>query len=702
MGSRVSRVNVSIEDNVPAASIVALPRGGIVNGTQAAVNTVNLFRGHEFIVGDKFIYGIDRVTIRADRVFVVTAITSTSVTFSGAVFSFPNLSILVNLGPDTGGAAQADGSFLRPNWNGSRVVAYSDPDAQTAITSAIVTLDAGGEAGFWTTTTTPIWVVGRDGQTLPVRLYIDLNDLSTASATYNVKDFGAKGDGVTDDTAAFTRVRDLIEASVITNPAFDANSNKVGRVVGEVPPGAYKITSAEALMRSTFTTKTVGITWRGTAGPKLCQILYQPSVSGALAKNNDAWQSACFEDLEFNCNDANSDFLDSISSGGPQDYRFVRCIWSGDWRYCFYLSSGTNSNSEWYIENCRWGGDYDTVLYIPSGLSDQELNFWFITPVAWLNTGRFISAAKGGHFKIYGGDFEMLTTYTVDTYFIELLGSSHAAAVTSLEMDGTRFELRDDNSKFLYCEWTHGLVRLCSLDMSSAYATRTDTVVAVVFVGASAALPEIAWEQCKLIGRHEYQYAANGYLYKRHVRYEDCEFWQHADPDEFIVFTALAGTTNLGSRPQIEFRRCSFKEAASQTDFRAAELADTTYNFFGTSVGLTTECVLSLKTAIGAFPINATVTGYVPLNCYITKVRLWSPLGATAEADPVTYTVQTGESTPTVLATLTAGRGADGFDVTVECFFECDSDTKRTINLVGGANVSIADTQAVCLISYVG
>ena len=60
---------------------------------------------------------------------------------------------------------------------------------------------------------------------------------------FSVKDFGAKGDGTTDDTTAFQAAIDAAEIFIEPATASDATRNQNNRCVIKIPSGIYKITS---------------------------------------------------------------------------------------------------------------------------------------------------------------------------------------------------------------------------------------------------------------------------------------------------------------------------------------------------------------------------------------------------------------------------------------------------------------------------
>jgi len=178
----LARYFLNIEDRVPVSKVVVLERGAIVNGAQSAVNSVTVHAGHEFATSDKFLYCPTRVNVQGPpsaRVFTVSGTTDTTVTFSGNTFSFPDKALLLNLGVDTGGTQNDDGSWQKLNWDAAAISVYKDPAGDDAWTNSNVTRDPGGECGFWGDGRV-LWLAAVDSADKALRVYPDFG--STGSS----------------------------------------------------------------------------------------------------------------------------------------------------------------------------------------------------------------------------------------------------------------------------------------------------------------------------------------------------------------------------------------------------------------------------------------------------------------------------------------------------------------------------------------
>jgi hypothetical protein len=172
----LTRYFLDIEDRIPASQIAVLERGAIVNGAQTGVNTVTVHDGHEFAISDKFLVQGPPST----RVFTVSGVADTTVTFSGNTFSFPDKAVLLNVGADTGGTQNDDGSWAKLNWDAGAISAYKDPAGDDTWTNGLVTVEPGGEVGFWGDGRI-LWLAVLDSGDIAVRVY---------------PDFGATGTGI--------------------------------------------------------------------------------------------------------------------------------------------------------------------------------------------------------------------------------------------------------------------------------------------------------------------------------------------------------------------------------------------------------------------------------------------------------------------------------------------------------------------------
>lgn len=518
------------------------------------------------------------------------------------------------------------------------------------------------------------------------------------TAVIDVKrDFGAVGDGVTDDTAALNLVRDEIESRTRTNPAPGSNTNLLSDVTVVFPAGDYLVTSAEALIRSTFTTRTVGLKFKGVGG--VAQILFQPTVSGALFNFNDSFLGVDFEDLIFHCNDSASDFWNSTSSGGTQNIRFKRCEWQGSWQYGFRLQ-GTNNNAEYRWQDCGCTGSVlNAFLWLET--SDQFLNYWF-DRFTFQSEGTWVRATLGGSIHIINSDVSGYLP-TSQTYLFELLGTSHSRGVTSFSCRDTRMELRSDNANVLHSQWPHGSVVFDNVDMSSSGAEQTDTVENFLIDFQNTAGAMYSFRNSSFIGKIAVEYGVSGHDFAQRISFREVSILDHANPEDFITITRTGAHGNRGGSPVIKFEN-SRSESGTDTDER---IWDFDLGWHEASNAPTSMKWVRLATAQGGSPIsNGFEAVFLPPNVIVTRVRMHLPAGSTGEAKAMDFDVQSNEGSPTVLASSGTALHSAGYDVDTAVFFRVGTDLlKREIRWVDNAltgGLATSPTDAMCLVEYIG
>jgi hypothetical protein len=136
-------------------------------------------------LNNKVIFETDASTFRQ-----VTATSSSGIIVNQAVSVADNAAI-VNLGADTGTTA--------PNYDGSPLSIYSDPDLQTTLSNAKATSDSLGEYTYYTSVPT-LWELIRTSAGTVTDLITDIRD--SEPHVVRPEDFGALGDGSTDDANA--------------------------------------------------------------------------------------------------------------------------------------------------------------------------------------------------------------------------------------------------------------------------------------------------------------------------------------------------------------------------------------------------------------------------------------------------------------------------------------------------------------------
>lgn len=173
--------------------------------------TIAVREGHGFAVDDKFIVGTDITKYRR-----VTAVSAASLSVDSSV-PVASGELLINLGQDNGST--------EPFFDNPGTLIYTDMDYSNLAVNSTVECDAEGRYRFWHTGI-DIWDLALAGGT-PFAIYLGTG--LESGVTLNVLNFGAAGDGVTDDTSA-------IQSALSAVPATGA------KVL--LPAGTYMVNTA--------------------------------------------------------------------------------------------------------------------------------------------------------------------------------------------------------------------------------------------------------------------------------------------------------------------------------------------------------------------------------------------------------------------------------------------------------------------------
>jgi hypothetical protein len=360
-----------------------------------------------------------------------------------------------------------------------------------------------------------------------------------------VADFGAKGDGTSDDSAAFAAAYRYAVSRV---------SGGTGRTLIEVPPGQYLVTQPNALLNGDTPGRAAnGIRFLG-GGKRITEIVFRPArASGSyLCSNSDTWANVAFEEMTFTSGTPGASFCYSYSTGNAQDYRFRDCEWLGEWTYGLALD-GTNTNSEMRWEACRVGGSYRKA-FLYSGLSqrskapaqqDQFLNYWFTDMKVEYEWGNFLEFPHGGSITCRGGSYIVTGTrpsadpvYGTSSFFFRFPIATHATSVQRFHAEDVRFELRNPDVVVIDSHWSSGTIRFNDCDdTANAFKSFSAGLQAHRFdIGPRG--PLVRYDSCQLVGTHEYRTPA-GEPSGTVARYDMCQFATEPDP---VLAASVTGT----------------------------------------------------------------------------------------------------------------------------------------------------------------
>lgn len=374
---------------------------------------------------------------------------------------------------------------------------------------------------------------------------------------YNVKAFGAVGDNVTDDSAAFIAAvtaafNDRQTVGTAPNPLIGV------RVFLPSTDGAYLLSQPESLMPNLGSQRASGLTIEGEARGSIVRVGF--TSDDYLAYNNNQFLQVLFRNITFDANGNDVKFLFTTANGGAQDYIFENCFWSGTWEKLWVLR-GLDNNSEWRFNSCGMNAYVQDVAMDVSD-SDQFLNYWHVNCKWWLREGQFMRATDGGHHHYFNCDFSGLeptmsnNTSTNGAFMFELTGRAHARGTCVFVMRDCRFEHKVPLSKLIYCEWNQGSVLFDNCDFNSnLYADdAAPNTEHARFDFENVRGPVVSWENCSLQGQHVYRYGVNAWQQDHRVKYDGCQIAWGEINDLIKVeanTTGIGAHTNFGGAPLI-------------------------------------------------------------------------------------------------------------------------------------------------------
>jgi hypothetical protein len=387
-----------------------------------------------------------------------------------------------------------------------------------------------------------------DGHTLTYSGGDGLWENRAGATTYNVKNFGAIGDGVTDDTAAVAACRDAMLAGGISSGIYLFLQGAM-----YFPSGTYLIKSQDTLMYSP-TTSSAGAGMQSLRGlviegdnSRSSIIAFQSTgtLSSDLAQNNlltlaNRARGMRIKHLQFTSNNAAQSFLyawcDAGDSSDPSnanatkpqygigaqnDWEFEDVFWTGSWnRVCGFdggVNANQNSEISWikcYINDPTTFADaafhigFNTVSYFTQ--EDQFLDYYFTDCEFEYASGNLIQVEMGGHVHARGGSWILgigNSSTNAGTFFATTHNGSHASNVQHLNVDGTRFEFRTNQCHLLSTTWRSSSAHIVFRNISvatdyfshwsqdpSAWSLLSYTL------GSGDVMPLIAFEDCELDG----------------------------------------------------------------------------------------------------------------------------------------------------------------------------------------------------------
>lgn len=368
----------------------------------------------------------------------------------------------------------------------------------------------------------------------------------------DVTEFGATGDGTTDDSSA---IRAAIAAALATRQAG------VMRAIVLFPPGTYRVTQPDTLLWSPTdgeSDQVFGLYLLGF-GPRVSEVFFDTgATASADPRQNNLITAAVrvrylqVSQMSFrSANQAQSfayfwsvDRLDAGSvypeygRGQNQNITFDRVAWLGQWNRVVGIDGdqNANNNSEWHFRQCSTMSSprfADAFLHCgmtspeTSNAQNQFLNFQLEFCHMLIEQGVMFRFDRGGSINVVGGSWSTSSADTGPaTYFLFPRGGvDHAAS--RLLVQGVRFEPKRPDHRIIDCSWGAGHVTFVSCsDSASLQYPEASEFTLHEYRAQGSQLPIVRYSDCALAGTHRVETGAARPSRGR-LLYEGCRLYHH-------------------------------------------------------------------------------------------------------------------------------------------------------------------------------
>jgi hypothetical protein len=282
-------------------------------------------------------------------------------------------------------------------------------------------------------------------KTTPEGLALSKTFVTVNELVVDVKDFGATGDGVTDDTVAIKAAIAFACAKAVVRG--DGTGYKSYMPVVFFPAGRYVVSQEGAL-------NCVGNAIRGYAlrgaGYQLAEIIYthtpaEGADSFLITNGGSNWFAFSYmEDLAIYGNGFNSAWRVTTQAGAPQANRFRRVSFT-NLKKCVTVEYGTaNSNGDLFrFESCKASDikEGGWVFGIPDARNSQSIVHSFVDCDFESVAGTILYFKAGGSVEVRGGSWIVNKTGRI-LHIDEPTGSGIGYQAGMFAFYGTKIEWR--------------------------------------------------------------------------------------------------------------------------------------------------------------------------------------------------------------------------------------------------------------------
>lgn len=490
------------------------------------------------------------------------------------------------------------------------------------------------------------------------------NLANRASDIVSVKDFGAVGDGVTDDTAAIQAA--LVYAYSLSTPAANGWRYNTAKVV--IPSGKYKIAQANALFAtlSAFSGHIIGDGKSGVT--ELIYSVSSPAATDYMIKDDDLFGFIQFENIKFTCanaNGANQNFmLYNGTTLTAQNITFNNCNFY-NWTNLVKVGGPVNASENTFY-NCHFYNISGVVFDLNNS---QAVNWRFYACDAEIITGVLFQYTQGAMVLWSQGSI-IPNGSAARVVKIPSGADSNAFGPSNspnLIFHSARFEMR---SGALMADKINSATILNvifdSCDMGGLNITDPVTYKSFTWVGAG----KIEFRSCTNLINHRFNYSVAGTSnHELEIIFDSCTIPRTVLTSS--TFTVTGGSTqNIGYLPTIYVKRCGSQLDGEYKPKDSQYMNNVYSNYHGVEK---TKHALSFSPEANTMALTSGAT----FNVYVPSTRVIGvevfPVANANGAIQGTITVKNAAGTVTLgTATWTMGTPAS-VKIAVDCNYFVDS-----------------------------
>jgi hypothetical protein len=397
------------------------------------------------------------------------------------------------------------------------------------------------------------------------------------SWVYNVKDYGAVGDGTTDDSVA---IKACVAAAIATRGTGTAP------VKAEIvfPPGNYYVTQNDTLMTPSdgVNSGVQGLKIRGF-GKDATRITFNPTTTSAtdhfvgnLASFNKRARYMHLTDMTITSQDSAANcfyfYHDGQGSNMNQGCIFERINFTGNWNRVFGFDGGAtaNLNSEMTFRNISAGtATYGDAFMHVGGISgtfnqqNQFLDYWFYDSFFILNGGTLFKFDRGGSAHFVNGSWSAASGTAPAMTFVSIPGTYfNNTSAGNFTFSGIRFEPKAADHMVVDCSMGMGSIHFDScIDLSSLQNDSSIEYSLHRYVGGApwgfGVMPTVRYTNCHMTGYHTYEGTT---VARGRFIYDGCYFYRgtsgqmaNASTDQSTSAPVVRWTSG---KPKYSFRDC--------------------------------------------------------------------------------------------------------------------------------------------------